>query len=358
MPTRKLKKWERIKDLKSSIAKKVGILAKALESEFPAEEKKLEDLRARLKKVQKPGSKKHLEVYPFWSKDLGCERILTEIEIEIDDQRKKPMSNMSSIQFDEAKRNLEMLEKKYQRFLKAMKDPSLEKKFRKKLQSIKVDPKDVKKSMQILEDWLKPITNPHSSKLKKEKKTNKQQIPSTPKGKKTNKQQILPTLKGKKITQVDLKKRLQKKLNITDNLQLLNGNKLLWVILPPAACKSWSSFEPIFDAQLKTVNYQILEKEIEEQKIRFKRIFELKPKKIFRGIESFSDYFALIFEGTSKVVLESVVYGNAVYIVYGNWMEKSQQTKSQLKKDGDAKVIHHRGDWFLKIKNYLQIGVE
>jgi len=139
---------------------------------------------------------------------------------------------------------------------------------------------------------------------------------------------------------------------------MINGNKLSWVILPPAKCKSWSSFEPIFEAQLKTVNCQMLQKDIEEQKIRFKRIFELKPKKIFKGIESFSDYFALIYEGTSKVVLESVVYGNAVYIVDGNWMKKSQQTKSQLKKDGAAKVIPHRGDWFSKIKNYLQIGFE
>ena len=350
MPMRKLKKWEKIKNLKSSIAKQVRILEEASESELHAEEKKLEDLRTRLKNVQKPKSKKHLGVYPFWSKELGCERILTEIEIEIENQKKMPMSNMSSIQFDEAKRKLEMLEKKYQSFSKAMKTPSLEKKFRKRLQYMNVDPKNVKESMKILEDLLdrekrlKPITNSPSRKLKKEKKTNKQQIPPAP--------------KGKKITQVDLKKRLERKLSITDDLQLLNGNKLSWVLLPPADCKSWSSFEPIFEAQLKTVDYHFLEKEIEEQKIRFKRIFELNPKEIYRGIESFSDYFALIYEGTSKVVLESVVYGNAVYIVDGNWMEKSQQTKSQLKKDGAAKVIHHRGDWFSKIKNYLQIGFE
>lgn len=350
MPKRKLKKWEKIRHLKSSIARQERILVEALEPEIHIEQKKLEDLRARLRKVRKPKSKGHEVVNPFWSKDLGCERILTEIEIEIEDQRKKPIFKMSSIQFDKAKRKLEMLEEKYQRFSKAMKTPSLEKKFRKRLQYMKADPKNVKESMQILEDLLdrekrlKPITNSPSRKLKKEKKTNKQQIPPAP--------------KGKKITQVDLKKKLNRKLSITDDLQLLNGNKLSWVLLPPADCKSWSSFEPIFEAQLKSVDYLFLEKEIEEQKIRFKRIFELNPKKIFRGIESFSDYFALIYVGTSKVVLESVIYGNAVYIVDGNWMEKSQQTKSQLKKDGAAKVIHHRGDWFSKIKNYLQIGFE
>lgn len=85
---------------------------------------------------------------------------------------------------------------------------------------------------------------------------------------------------------------------------------------------------------------------------------ELKPKKIYRGFETFSDYFALIFEDTDKVVLESVNYRNAFNIIKGDWKIQSRRTKAELKTSNKDKVVNHRSDWFSKLKNYLQIGFE
>ena len=97
---------------------------------------------------------------------------------------------------------------------------------------------------------------------------------------------------------------------------------------------------------------------VEVARERFKRIYELEPKSVYRGFETFSDYFALLFEDTDKVVLESVNYGNAIYIIEGDWKILSRRTKAELKTSIKTKVIHHRSDWFSKLKNYLQIGFE
>lgn len=101
-----------------------------------------------------------------------------------------------------------------------------------------------------------------------------------------------------------------------------------------------------------------LQKLVNEAKKRFKCIFELKPKEIFRGIETFADYFALHFEETDKVILESVVYGNAIYVIEGDWRVLSRKTKTELKNQKNTKVIPHSRDWFSKLKNYTQIGFE
>ena len=94
------------------------------------------------------------------------------------------------------------------------------------------------------------------------------------------------------------------------------------------------------------------------QKNLFKRHIHAARKSTYRGFETFSDYFALIFEDTDKVVLESVNYGNAIYIIEGDWKILSRRTKAELKTSNKTKVIHHRYDWFSKLKNYLQIGFE
>ena len=122
--------------------------------------------------------------------------------------------------------------------------------------------------------------------------------------------------------------------------------------------KTISVFKDNFNEQLTKSGGSFEPKAIDEAKERFKCIFELKPKSIYRGCETFSDYFALLFEDTDKVVLESVNYGNAIYIIEGDWKILSRRTKAELKTSNKTKVIHHRSDWFSKLKNYLQIGFE
>ena len=161
----------------------------------------------------------------------------------------------------------------------------------------------------------------------------------------------------KTISQADLKRRRLERIQntgiSTDNIGI---NSLNWEVLPQGC--DWHAFEKYCERQIELSKDRFLSKEVEEAKERFKCIFELRPKEIYQGRSSFSNYFALHFEECEEVVLESVVYGNAIYIVKGDWRLLSQKTKGELKKSFNPKVIPHQKGWFSKLKNYLQIGFE
>jgi hypothetical protein len=136
----------------------------------------------------------------------------------------------------------------------------------------------------------------------------------------------------------------------------INFSRVNWEFLPSG--NDWVSFERHFNQYVKKNKKLIPINEIEEARKRFEKIKDLKPQEVYKGIETFSDYYALLFKETNKVILESVVYGNAIYVIEGNWKTLSRKTKSELKEYPSTKVISHRHDWFLKLKNYLQIGYE
>jgi len=156
------------------------------------------------------------------------------------------------------------------------------------------------------------------------------------------------------ISRSDLEKKRQERSNKEKTINSVNIETVNWTLLPVGT--DWATFEDNFNEQLTKSGGNFEQKAIDETKERFKCIFELKPKSIYRGFETFSDYFALLFEDTDKVVLESVNYGNAIYIIEGDWKILSRRTKAELKTSNKTKVIHHRSDWFSKLKNYLQIG--
>lgn len=75
------------------------------------------------------------------------------------------------------------------------------------------------------------------------------------------------------------------------------------------------------------------------------------PKQICVGIEEFAGYYAFLFE-ENKVLFECPVYGNAAYVVKGDWRELSQQYKGQLERRG-SRVIHRRY-WQSDVKEALR----
>ena len=162
--------------------------------------------------------------------------------------------------------------------------------------------------------------------------------------------------RGFTVTQADLKKSREARLSKSNTANTEIIERVNWTLLPVGT--DWATFEDNFNEQITKSGGSFEQKAIDEAKDRFKCIFELKPKSIYRGFETFSDYFALLFEDTDKVVLESVNYGNAIYIIEGDWKILSRRTKAELKTSNKTKVIHHRSDWFSKLKNYLQIGFE
>ena len=124
---------------------------------------------------------------------------------------------------------------------------------------------------------------------------------------------------------------------------------LPWRILPNES--AWSEIQTILSKEFNSGS--ISQMEFVAAKIRLQRIIELSPKNIYKGIDSFSDYFALTFDRYEKVVFESIKYGNAIYIVQGDWRVLSQKSKSELRETQKATIIRHEGDWSNKLKRHL-----
>ena len=78
----------------------------------------------------------------------------------------------------------------------------------------------------------------------------------------------------------------------------------------------------------------------------------LKPQEIFVGLDEFSGYYAFVFSGTI-VLFECPAYGNAAYIVRGDWRVLSQQYKAQLERTG-IRVIHGVRSWRSSIRRAIR----
>jgi hypothetical protein len=129
----------------------------------------------------------------------------------------------------------------------------------------------------------------------------------------------------------------------------LTGN-LPWKILPNDG--SWNEIQSVLRQELNLGN--ITNRDMIAAKIRMQRIVELNPTGIYKGLGSFSDYFALVFDRYEKVVFESIVYGNAIYVVKGDWRKLSQKSKKELRVLNHAHVIRHEGDWFYMLNRFIK----
>jgi hypothetical protein len=79
-----------------------------------------------------------------------------------------------------------------------------------------------------------------------------------------------------------------------------------------------------------------------------------KQFELHKGLDSLSDYYALNFKCNNFVVFESMVYGNAIYAVRGDWNDLSRLTKATLKKDHFANPIKHKGPWKTKLNQAIK----
>jgi len=74
------------------------------------------------------------------------------------------------------------------------------------------------------------------------------------------------------------------------------------------------------------------------------------------GFGGFDAYGVFTFEGTSKVLLECPIYGNAAYVVDADQGDWKNMTKRGMVESGLADQIPHRGeDWPAKITQALGI---
>ena len=71
----------------------------------------------------------------------------------------------------------------------------------------------------------------------------------------------------------------------------------------------------------------------------------LNPDEIFIWEGGFNDYFAYFFKWKNITILESMEYGNAIYIFDSDWKVLSKKTKKEILTWGLEKerIIHYRG---------------
>ena len=88
---------------------------------------------------------------------------------------------------------------------------------------------------------------------------------------------------------------------------------------------------------------------------RLYEINSLGPSAIYKGQGDFSDYIAFEFQSKQVAVLENPVFGNAIYVIRGDWRKLSKLSKSELlwNHSNNTTRIIHRGDWLVRLKREL-----
>ena len=81
----------------------------------------------------------------------------------------------------------------------------------------------------------------------------------------------------------------------------------------------------------------------------------LGPRAWWKGRKGFYGYVVFEFAGTEKVLLECPVYGNAIYVLGGDWRELSRKSKGSVLASEGTVRIPHAGDWPGRTKLVLGI---
>ncbi len=76
----------------------------------------------------------------------------------------------------------------------------------------------------------------------------------------------------------------------------------------------------------------------------------LNPSVCYIGKAKFQGYVVFGFDSTEKVVMECPKYGNAIYIIRGDWQEITKLSKWEARQLPQVKVIRHSETWFDRLK--------
>lgn len=114
-----------------------------------------------------------------------------------------------------------------------------------------------------------------------------------------------------------------------------------WEILPPG------TVDDIIAALLKNQKIgSITPDQVKVMRERIGIMSKLNPAVYIKGTSGFLRYFGAKF-GDDFVVFENIKYGNALYVMYGSWLELSKKSRTELlngpREDFDR--IEHREGW-------------
>jgi hypothetical protein len=89
---------------------------------------------------------------------------------------------------------------------------------------------------------------------------------------------------------------------------------------------------------------------------RYDVVASMKPVEIIVGVGEFSRYFGFKF-ADDLVALESLDYGNALYVMYEDWQTLGQRTRVDLLADASANYdrVIHSGAWEDRLRHLLAV---
>lgn len=82
-------------------------------------------------------------------------------------------------------------------------------------------------------------------------------------------------------------------------------------------------------------------------------LHNLKPDLVYVGEAGFSDYMAYEFQSKKIVILESIKFGNAIYVFEDDWQQFSKLSKKEIIENEFAERIIHANGWKNQVLDYL-----
>ena len=156
---------------------------------------------------------------------------------------------------------------------------------------------------------------------------------------------------SKKITErqefiVGLRSKKRKIFN--DFSQNLQVKKLPWKFFPKG---EWT-----VDELTKSFSKYVTQNETVDEKRLKKIVSDLNPSVCYISEDGFNRYIAFCFDWTEKVILECPIYGNAIYIIKGDWQKIARMSKWEARYEYSKQVtiIRHNETWFERLKSNLK----
>lgn len=144
--------------------------------------------------------------------------------------------------------------------------------------------------------------------------------------------------------------RIRKEVELYKKSRQEKTEKVPWKILPPGE----HPFQQIL-AYFEEVRRRRPEIRVDED--RLSKVESLNPDQRFTGEDEFDGYIVFYFDRTEMAVLESPMFGNAIYIIRGKWRSLSRKSKGELlaRHSRTVKRLIHRGDWFARLSKLIEV---
>ena len=131
-------------------------------------------------------------------------------------------------------------------------------------------------------------------------------------------------------------------------IDLKNPNRVNWEMLPKGQMP-WEKLKEY----LKPVLEQTKKTKRVADEARLKHIISYKPITTFCGTAGFNGYVAFVFK--EFTILESLIYGNAIYVFDQNWLEFSKLTKKEILYEKlYIKRIIHKDGWKKEVRDLFK----